>query len=94
MSEQLYRWSNQSNGAWVDTEDMRQELIEDGVLVPVERCEHGEIDKHRLGYFDTLEGGFMGEWCPGSPTLAVPSMMNVDGVTWGYAPDEAASNGE
>ena len=39
MSEQLYRWSNQSNGAWVDTEDMRQELIEDGVLVPVERSE-------------------------------------------------------
>lgn len=31
----LYRWTNHSNGAWVDTEEMLKELIEDGVLVPV-----------------------------------------------------------
>jgi len=36
MPTDLYRWVNaEDGGPWVDTEDMRQELIADGVLVPV-----------------------------------------------------------
>lgn len=35
--EPLYTWTNQSNGAWVDTEEMRKELIADGVLKPASK---------------------------------------------------------
>ena len=39
--------------------------IETGVLVKVERCQHGRIDPH----IETSHGGSMTYHCPGSPTL-------------------------
>jgi hypothetical protein len=39
------------------------ELLHDGVLVPVERCEHGNHDKHFVkNPYSTITGS----WCPGA----------------------------
>ena len=50
MSEQLYRIY--IDASWIGTtkgygpQPLVDSLIEDGVLVPVEPCEHGKIDEH------------------------------------------------
>ena len=51
---------------WVsDPMDVVNDLIDEGVLVPVERCEHGNIDRHLVW---TQLGATQGEssWCPGA----------------------------
>ena len=46
----LYLWKNAGEGGpWVDTDKMRQELIEDDVLVPMEP----------VGYINVRESGFI-----------------------------------
>ena len=67
MREQLYRDATPPNefsprGAWV------HDLVEMGLLVPVERCEHGNIDPHLIEIGEgvsELTGVYAGR-CPGA----------------------------
>ena len=65
MSDQLYRLPTDEemygfvNGS--GSSEVRKHLV-----VPVEPCEHGKIDRHRRSWLDTLEGGIMNDWCEGA----------------------------
>ena len=47
-----------------DQELALAELQSEGVLVPVERCEHGKVDKHPTSGSDRQ--GDWTYWCPGA----------------------------
>jgi len=66
MSEPLYRIDLSPIEEWLQGAVMRelQHRIDSGVLVPVEPCEHGKIDKHPTSGKDRQ--GDWTYWCPGA----------------------------
>ena len=74
MSKQLYQIYYGSPGGGEDVQEKQldaylevEALKKCGVLISVEPCDHGRIDRHKVRYIESALGDVTyGDWCEGA----------------------------